>query len=708
MGQFKLHANFSESPGQQQAVELLFQGISNNVKHQTLLGVTGSGKTFTMANIIAQVQKPTLVLAHNKTLAAQLYSEFKEFFPENAVHYFVSYYDYYQPEAYVPQRDLYIEKESDINKTIEKYRNAATQALMTRKDTLIVASVSCIYGLGEPEDYKALSRIVTAGEHYQRDKLLRHLSDMQYERSQYDFSPGLYRVRGDTVEIYLASADQVVRIALFGDEIEDLKIINPLTAEVLEKPKSLIIFPAKHFVTPYESLKSIFPVIKDDLKKQVAFFKKQNKLLEAHRLEQRVNFDLEMLAETGYCSGIENYSRYIDRRAQGTPPSTLLDYFPEDWLLFIDESHITIPQVRGMYNGDRARKQTLVDYGFRLQAALDNRPLKFTEFQARLQKVIYVSATPNEYEKNLSKASVQKHPELLNPNYNGVVELLIRPTSLLDPQIDVRPITADQADRLRNDLIKNNYRFMTFAKTQNFSGDNQIDDLLKEIKANVAKGQRVLITTLTKRMAEDLAAFLVEIGIKVHYLHSDFDAIKRVELLQHLRQGFYDVLVGINLLREGLDLPEVSLIGILDADKEGFLRSSTSLVQIIGRAARHNQGRVIMYADHITGSMKTAIDETYRRRKIQEAYNIKYGLTPQTIVKEIRELLIRSVEEETEKKTTVVTDFFKRAESFAALDSKNKKVLLHEMATQMEIYADMLEFEKAAELRDLLKDLQKK
>lgn len=707
MPKFKLQANFAPSADQKNAVDFLANGVSTGVKHQTLLGVTGSGKTYVMANIVQDLQKPTLILAHNKTLAAQLYSEFKEFFPQNAVHYFVSYYDYYQPEAYVPRRDLYIEKEADINKTIEKYRNAATQALLTRRDTLIVASVSCIYGLGEPENYKALSRTLKVGESYQRNKFLRHLADMQYQRSQYEFSPGLYRVRGDTIDIYLASADEVVRIAYFGDEIEEIKIINPITAEIIEKPQSVTIFPAKHFVTPYESLKDIFPQIREDLRQEAENLEKQGKLLEAHRLVQRVNFDLEMMQETGYCSGIENYSRYIDRRAQGTPPSTLLDYFPDDWLLFIDESHITIPQVRGMYNGDQARKATLVEYGFRLKAAMDNRPLKFNEFQERIPQVIYMSATPNEYEMHLSKLAAKKYPEMLSENYNGVVELLTRPTGLLDPIIDVRPISAENIKRLQKDLQKNHYDDMTFAHSKE-NVQNQIDDLLMEIRKTTAKGQRVLVTTLTKRMAEDLSAFLQEIGIKVHYLHSDFDAIKRVELLQQLRQGHYDVLVGINLLREGLDLPEVSLIGILDADKEGFLRSATSLVQITGRAARHQDGRVIMYADHVTGSMQQAIAETRRRRQVQEQYNLEHHITPQSIIKEIREPLIRSEAESDKQAEKSNKDLFARAETYPALDSKGKKSLHADIETQMNIYADMLEFEKAAELRDLLNELQKK
>jgi excinuclease ABC subunit B len=672
------------------------QGLNDEVPHQVLLGVTGSGKTFAMANIITQVQKPTLVLAHNKTLAAQLFAEFQEFFPENSVKYFVSYYDFYQPEAYIPRRDLYIEKESEINEVIEKYRNAATQSLLTRNDTLIVASVSCIYGLGDPDDYMELSREIHTGMHYSRDKLLRHLSDMQYERTDIDFHSGLFRVRGDTVEIYLSSEDNVVRIEYFGDEIESIKIINPVSAEVLSKPNSFSIFPAKHFVTPYETLKQIIPQIEEDLNKEVADFKEQGKTIEAYRLEQRVKFDLEMMRETGYCSGIENYSRYINKRPPGTAPSTLLDYFPDDWLLFIDESHITVPQVRGMFYGDLARKTNLVDYGFRLKAALDNRPLKFAEFQTKMDQTIYCSATPDEYEVQLANS-------VKTPTSGGVTELLVRPTGLLDPVLDLRPSSAGSFERLKAEVIANGYTEMPITN-ENPTSKNQIDDLLIEIQNTVKKGQRVLVTTLTKRMAEDLSAYLLDIGIKVTYIHSELDAIKRVEVLRDLRIGKYDVLVGINLLREGLDLPEVSLVAIMDADKEGFLRSRTSLIQTIGRAARHSEGRVIMYAEHITQSMKIAIDETRRRKSVQQQYNLDNNITPTTIQKEIKDIL--QSEDKEEKQGKIDSDLFKRAEAYPIMDKKGKKLIRNDIEIQMTMYADMLEFEKAAELRDLLNTLK--
>jgi excinuclease ABC subunit B len=694
MGAFKLASKYLPSPAQADVIAKLEQGLDKGLKDQTLVGVTGSGKTFVMANIIARANKPALILAHNKTLAAQLYAEFKAFFPESAVKYFISYYDFYQPEAYIPQRDLYIEKESEVNKTIEKYRNAATQALLTRPDTIIIASVSCIYGLGDPEDYQAISRKVKVGMHYQREKLLRHLSDMQYERITSDFVNGTFRVRGDNVELYLSSADEALRIEYYGDEIEALKIIDPLTGEVLEKPAEYQIFPAKHFVTPFESLKDIFPVIRADMEQEVAAFKERGKMIEAYRLEQRVNFDLEMMAETGFCQGIENYSRYIDRRKPGTAPSTLLDYFPDDWLMFIDESHITVPQVHGMYNGDRMRKENLVNYGFRLKAALDNRPLKFAEFRQRLDQVIYTTATPADYELSLST------PE-------GVAQLLVRPTGLLDPVIDVRPADQDSFASLKRDIIKNGYTDMTIAGRQDYP-QNQIDDLINEIRKTVADKQRVLITTLTKRMSEDLAGFLVDLGIKVTYIHSDLDAIKRVEILKQLRLGKYDVLIGINLLREGLDLPEVSLVAILDADKEGFLRSRTSLVQTMGRAARHKQGRVLMYASQITDSMKYAIDETRRRRKVQEAYNTEHHITPESIQKEITDILIQSESETEAEQNATVKTLSQRAESYQILEPKAKKILLKEIEVQMSIYADSLEFEKAAECRDLLNSLRGK
>ena len=701
---FNLQAKYSPSPAQQDAIKILLEGIGNDSKQQTLIGVTGSGKTYIMANIIQKIQQPTLVLAHNKTLAAQLFSEFKDFFPENEVKYFVSYYDYYQPEAYIPQRDLYIEKESDINKTIEKYRNSATQALLTRPDTLIVASVSCIYGLGDPENYESMSREVKVGDKYNREKLIRHLSDMQYDRTQMDFSSGMYRVHGDVVEVYLTSGDDAVRIEYFGDEIEAIKIINPLTGEVTSKPKSFIIFPAKHFVTPYESIKAIIPNIRKDLTIEVADLKKQGKTIEAYRLEQRVNFDMEMMAETGFCNGIENYSRYIDGRAPGTHPSTLLDYFPDNYLMFIDESHISIPQVRGMYNGDKMRKETLINYGFRLKAALDNRPLKFDEFNKELDKVIYTSATPDEYELSLCKKFAQ---ESKKPKYSGYTELLIRPTGLLDPVVDVRPITLEGFPNLKKELLHLKYNDMSVANSDKWN-KTQIDDLIIEIQNTIKKGQRVLVTTLTKRMSEDLSNYLQELGLKVTYIHSELDAIKRVEILKHLRQGKYDCVIGINLLREGLDLPEVSLVAILDADKEGFLRSRVSLIQTIGRAARHSEGRVLMYADKITNSMQIAIGETRRRREVQMEYNKKFNITPTSIQKAIRDDLPQ-MEDEIKGEGSMeksLASLNKKAQTYNILDMSGRKTLLKEIEVQMEIFADMQEYEQAAECRDLLAKLK--
>lgn len=706
MNKFILNTKFKPAGDQAQAIDTLTGGIEAGVTDQTLLGVTGSGKTFTMANIIERVQKPTIIMAHNKTLAAQLYSEFKGLFPDNAVRYFVSYYDYYQPEAYVPQRDLYIEKESDINETIERYRNAATQSLLTRRDTLIVASVSCIYGLGNPDDYSDLAREVKVGESYQREKLLRHLSDMQYERSEFDFYPGLYRVRGDTVDIYLTYEEYAVRIEYFGDEVESISIINPISGEVMEKPAAITIFPAKQFVTPYETLKAVIPQIEEDMIKEVNDFKTQGKELEAHRLQQRVRFDLEMLRETGYCSGIENYSRYIDGRPAGSPPSTLLDYVPDDWLMFIDESHMTVSQIRGMYNGDKARKETLVDYGFRLKAAMDNRPLKYKEFRNKLDQVVYVSATPKEYELEMSAKAVAKvsaAPEQLRNN-KGIVEQLIRPTGLLDPIIDVRPIDASAQKQLQQQLKEQGFANMDYAKQIDPDYENQVDDLLAEIRKTIKANQRVLVTTLTKRMSEDLTSYLKELDIKVAYIHSDIDTVERVEILRDLRLGKYDVLVGINLLREGLDLPEVSLVAILDADKEGFLRSHTSMIQTIGRAARHENGRVIMYADRVTGSMQEAIEETIRRRAVQEKYNQKHGITPTTIQKDIADMLERKDDEDQDDKKSL--DLFKEAESYPAMSDKQQREFIKEIEIQMNIFADMLEFERAAELRDLIDDLK--
>jgi len=686
LNKFVLKSKYSPTLAQKTCISSLTDGLEAGYTDQVMLGVTGSGKTFVMANLIKNVQKPTLVLAHNKTLAAQLFSEFKEYFPNNSVKYFVSYYDYYQPEAYIPKRDLYIEKESQINEVIEKYRNAATQSLLTRSDTLIIASVSCIYGLGDPDDYMSLSRTVRIGDKYSRDKFLRHLSDMQYERSHIDFYGGLFRVRGDTVEIYLSSDDKIVRIEYFGDEIESIKIINPVSGEILEKPTKVEIFPAKHFVTPYETLKEVIPTIESDLKNEVDAFKTANKMVEAYRLEQRVKFDMEMMRETGYCSGIENYSRYINKRSPGSAPSTLLDYFPDDWLLIVDESHITIPQTRGMYHGDLARKSNLVDFGFRLKAALDNRPLKFQEFRSRLNQTIYCSATPEEYELSLAQ---------------NKVELLVRPTGLLDPQIELRPITVESFSKLKAETIANGYLEMPITKETECK-KNQIDDLLIEVEKTTKKGSRVLITTLTKRMAEDLSSYLLELNIKVTYIHSELDAIKRVELLRDLRKGKYDVLVGINLLREGLDLPEVSLIVIMDADKEGFLRSRTSLVQTIGRAARHLEGKVIMYAGHITGSMKYAIDETLRRRKAQAEYNQENNIVAKSIQKDIKETFKIIAGDKSSKNKNESDDLFKRVELYSILSDNEKKRLKKEIEIEMNIRADSLEFEVAADLRDLL------
>jgi excinuclease ABC subunit B len=652
MPEFEIVSDFKMTGDQPQAVAGLVAGLNKGFKQQTLLGVTGSGKTFTMANVIARVSRPTLVICHNKTLAAQLCTEFKEFFPHSAVEYFVSYYDYYQPEAYVPQTDTYIEKETDINEEIDKLRHSATRALFERRDVVIVASVSCIYGLGEPEEYRSFVCSLKRGESYRREKLLRQLVDMQYERNDIDFSRGKFRIRGDTLEIQPAYEELALRVEFFGDEIERIIEIDPLTGELLNELESVDIYPAKHFVTSHEKLMLAIESIKQELAERLAELKKQGKLLEAARLEMRTNYDIEMLQEAGYCNGVENYSRHLSGRPAGSPPWTLLDYFPDDFLLFIDESHMTLPQIRGMYHGDISRKQTLVDYGFRLPSALDNRPLNFSEFGERIKQVVYTSATPAEYEYEHSQQ---------------VVEQLVRPTGLLEPTVEVKPTKG------------------------------QIDDLLDQIKTRVDKGERCLVTTLTKRMAEELADYLIEMGIKTHYLHSEIQTLERVEILRDLRLGVYDVVVGINLLREGLDLPEVSLVAILDADKEGYLRSEGALIQTMGRAARHIDGHAIMYADTITSSMTRAIEETQRRRKIQEDYNREHGITPQGIRKAIKDITER---------VRVVAET--RAPYVAAPVSKDEIArLIKELEGQMKTAARNLEFEKAALLRDRIIELRK-
>lgn len=648
---FKLTSDFKPTGDQPDAISQLTAGLREGMRDQTLLGVTGSGKTFTMANVIANEQKPTLILSHNKTLAAQLFGEFKRFFPENSVQYFVSYFDYYQPEAYLPRSDTYIEKDSQINEEIDRLRHAATKSLLTRSDTIIVASVSCIYGLGSVQDYAELAIKVAVGEKRRRDKFLRHLSDIQYTRNDIDFDRGRFRVRGDVVDVFPIGDKDAVRIEFFGDEIESISQIDPLTGEVTASPDSLEIYPASHFVTPEQQLKKAMTEIQAELHDQLALFKKQNKLLEAQRLEQRTNYDLEMMEETGFVKGIENYSRYLTNREPGDQPATLIDYFPDDFLLIVDESHMTLPQVRGMYNGDRARKEVLVEHGFRLPSALDNRPLRFEEFDKHVNQVVYVSATPADFEIERSEQVVQQ---------------VIRPTGLLDPKIEIRPIKG------------------------------QIDDLIAEIKATIDQGQRVLVTTLTKRMSEDLSEYLEELGIKVSYIHSDVDTLERTEILRELRLGTYDVLVGINLLREGLDLPEVSLVTILDADKEGFLRSEQALVQTIGRAARHEQGRVIMYADKVTNSMKRAIDETERRRAIQEAYNVEHNITPTGISRSIEASMQLAIEEEDE-----------HLKELHKIPKYEIPHLLKDLRNQMELAAQNLEFEKAAHLRDKIEEIGK-
>jgi excinuclease ABC subunit B len=653
MPDFKIVSDYQPTGDQPEAIAKLVDGLRKGQRMQTLLGVTGSGKTYTMANIIEHVQRPTLIMAPNKTLAAQLYSEFKEFFPTNAVGYFVSYYDYYQPEAYIPRTDTYIEKDSSINEEIDRLRHAATQALFTRRDVVIVASVSCIYGLGSPAEYGNLLVSLKVGERRKRDRILRHLTDIQYERNDIDFSRGKFRVRGDTLEVYPAYEDLALRIEFFGDDIERIVQIDPLTGEVLKALPAIDIYPAKHFVTTREKLEGSLKAIEEELKERLAELQGQGKVLEAARLEQRTNFDLEMLREAGYCSGVENYSRHLSGRAKGDQPWTLLDYFPEDFLLFMDESHMSLPQVRGMYHGDRARKDVLVDYGFRLPSALDNRPLMFDEFEKHIAQAIFVSATPGPYE--------YEHSE-------QVAEQVIRPTGLLDPTYEVKP-------------------------TQ-----GQIDDLIVQIQERVKRGERALVTTLTKRMAEDLADYLQEMGIKVHYLHSEVETLDRIDILRDLRLGVYDVVVGINLLREGLDLPEVSLVAILDADKEGFLRSQGSLIQTMGRAARHIEGHVIMYADTITDSMQRAIDETTRRRVIQSEYNEARGLTPQGIKKAIRDI---------NASVRAVAESQPQWRAGATMPRDEATRLVKDLERQMKDASKSLEFEKAALLRDQIVELRR-
>jgi excinuclease ABC subunit B len=653
MSDFKISSGYKPTGDQPGAIADLTSKLNNDVREQVLLGVTGSGKTFTMANVIQNLQKPTLVLSHNKTLAAQLYSEFKSFFPDNAVHYFVSYFDYYQPEAYIARSDTYIEKDSQINEEIDRLRHAATDALLTRRDVIIVASVSCIYGIGSVEDYSDLAVKVKVKERKVRDKMLRQLTDIQYQRNDIDFHRGTFRARGDVVDIFPAGEEVAYRTEFFGDEIDRITKINPLTGEVIGNLNELTIFPSSHYVTPYDKLKVALGNINEELAQRLAQFKKESKLLEAQRLEQRTKFDLEMMEETGFVKGIENYSRYLTNREPGEQPATLLDYFPDDYLMMIDESHMTIPQVRAMYNGDRARKETLVDYGFRLPSALDNRPLTFTEFEKHINKVVYVSATPAAYELSRSPEPTQQ---------------VIRPTGLIDPVIEVRPTT------------------------------NQVDDLINEINKTVKKHQRVLVTTLTKRMSEDLTEYLHDLNIKVTYLHSDVDTLDRTDILRDLRLGVYDVVVGINLLREGLDLPEVSLVVILDADKEGFLRSEQSLIQTVGRAARHVEGRVIMYADRVTGSMERTISETNRRRKIQEEYNTKNNITPIGISKLIEKGMRPDLPEEA--KTAKL--------NLKKIPKDEYGHLIKDLTGQMELASANLQFEKAAELRDIINDIKAK
>lgn len=657
MGKFKIHSKFKPTGDQPAAIDSLVAGIEKNEKYQTLLGVTGSGKTYTMANIIERVQKPTIVLAHNKTLAAQLCSEFREFFPDNIVEYFVSYYDYYQPEAYVPQTDTFIEKDASINDEIDKLRHSATSALFERRDVIIVASVSCIYGLGNPDEYKKLTISLRVGMEKERDEIIKKLIEIQYERNDIDFSRGTFRVRGDSLDIVPASSStKGIRIEFFGDEIDRIREFDILTGKILGEREHVAIFPASHFAASQETLNKAIKQIEDELEDRLRELTSQDKLLEAQRLRQRTNYDIEMIKEMGYCSGIENYSRVLDGRAPGTPPKTLLDYFPDDYLMFIDESHVTLPQCRAMYAGDRSRKDTLVEYGFRLPCAYDNRPLKFNEFESKINQLIFVSATPAQYELDHS---------------TNIAEQIIRPTGLLDPIVEIRPVTG------------------------------QIDDLYAEIIKTTERGFRTLVTTLTKRMAEDLTKYLTELGIKTTYMHSDIKTIERMEIIRNLRLGEFDVLVGINLLREGLDIPEVALVAILDADKEGFLRSETSMVQTIGRAARNSESKVIMYADKMTGSMDRAIKETNRRREIQMKYNEEHGVVPKTIIKDIRDVIeATKVAEESSE--------YKISKESSTLTEKEKKKLIKQYTEEMKDAAKNLQFERAAELRDMINDLKEK
>lgn len=657
MDKFILHSEFEPTGDQPRAIQELVDGFKKGNQFETLLGVTGSGKTFTMANVIAQLNKPTLIIAHNKTLAAQLYSEFKEFFPENAVEYFVSYYDYYQPEAYVPSTDTYIEKDSSINDEIDKLRHSATAALIERKDVIVISSVSCIYGIGSPEDYENMMLTLRTGMSYEWEQLITDLIDIQYERNDMDFRRGTFRVHGDVLEILPVSTfEDAIRVEFFGDEIDRMVEFDPLTGEVKRGINCAFIFPASHYVVAQDKIERAVKEIEAECDAQVAYFKENDKLLEAQRISERTHFDMEMLKETGFCSGIENYSRPLAGLEPGATPNTLLEFFKDDFLMIIDESHITVPQIRGMYAGDRSRKQTLVDFGFRLPSAMDNRPLRFDEFEDKLDQVMFVSATPSDYE--------AEH-ELLR------TEQLIRPTGLLDPSIEVKPV------------------------------EGQVDDLLSEVNKEVDKGNKVLVTTLTKRMAEDLTDYLREQGVKVKYLHSDIDTLERTEIVRDLRLGVFDVLVGINLLREGLDIPEITLVAILDADKEGFLRSETSLVQTIGRAARNSEGRVIMYADTITGSMKAAIDETNRRRQIQDAYNKEHGITPTTIKKAIRDLITTGTDEDVD-----ALNAHRNEKDVESMSKKELQAEIKKYTKKMETAAAELNFEMAAEYRDHLKELK--